>query len=206
MYQCQLCQFKTNNNNQYQKHLVSKNHLFNIDHCFEINFKNKNNVLLESKKMTHKQFLDWCIFLDSKVFGENNYHQIIVLCNQEVKFKIIPDQVVNISLTKTEDIGISCNLVYNMNNSINSKYLIDKNNIDKNISIYGKNIISIISLLFSYLNSNFNWIHPYSPFIQGFIVVGCLFLIYLILSSLLWILLWSILGGFGWKYVVKKLK
>ena len=44
------------------------------------------------------------------------------------------------------------------------------------------------------------------PFIQGFMVVGCLYLIYLILSSSLWILCWSILGGFGWQFMVKKLK
>ena len=49
--------------------------------------------------MTYKQFLDWCVVFDSKVFKESNYQQIIVSSNQEVKFKIIPDKV-NIMIPK----------------------------------------------------------------------------------------------------------
>lgn len=195
MYQCQLCQYETNNNNQYQKHLKTKIHLFNINNFFTVDSKNQDNVLIESKIMTHKQFLDWCIFLDSKIF-EENYQQFIVSLNQKVKFKIIHDQILVRSPPKTEDTGISCNLEYSINNKT----------IDKNISIYSKNIISTINLLFSYLNYNLNWLCPYSEFIQGFMGVGCIYLIYLVLSSLIWILFWSTLGGFGWRYMVKKLK
>lgn len=205
MYQCQLCQFETSNNSNYQRHLNSKNHLFNIDHRFIIEFKNQDNILNETKIMTYKQFLDWCLVFDSKVFEENDYQQIIVSSNNKVKFKIIPDQAVSISLPKTEDIGINCNLENNMNNT-NNKNHIDENKTYKNISIYSKNIRSTGKILFSYLNSNFNWIYPHSPFIQGFMVAGCLYLIYLVLSSLLWILFFSTLGGFGWQYAVKKLK
>lgn len=206
MYQCQLCQFKSNNNNQYQKHLISKNHQFNINHCFEIDIRNTDNVLFESKIMTHKQFLDWCLFLDPNVFENSDYQQIIISSNQKVKFKIISDKINIIKPSNTKDIGINCKLEYNtMNNTTNKNY-IDENNIYKDISIYSKNIISTIRILFSYFNSNSNWIYPHSPFIQGFMVVGCLYLIYLILSSLFWILCWSTLGGFGWKYLMQKLK
>lgn len=205
MYQCQLCQFETNNSSNYQRHLNSKNHLFNINHCFSVDIKNQDNILVESKIMTHKQFLDWCMFLDYKVFENNDYQQIIVSSNHELKFKIISDKVNIIKPIITKDIGTNYNLEDNMNN-INNKNLIYENKIYKNILIYSKNIIPTGRILFSYLNYNLNWFCPNSTFIQGFIAVGSLYLIYVVLSSLLWILFWSTLGGFGWQYIIKKLK